>query len=119
MKKIMKLIDTTNDNIIGDKIEIAESFWSKTVGLLNRKKLKKDEGLLLKKTRSIHSIGMKFNFDAIYLDKDFKIVEIHHNIKPNKVLPIVFNAKHTLEVAANTAKELGLKKGNFLKIDKD
>jgi len=49
---------------------------SRNLGLMFRKKLEKDKGLLLRLNSAyIHSFFVFFNFHAIFLDRDFRIIE--------------------------------------------
>jgi len=108
----MKLLK--NDIIIAQNIQKADSFVKKTVGLLNRNGLSFDEGLILEKCNSIHSFGMKFDFDAIYLDNDNKVVKLIENIKPNRLMPIVFKAQKVLETTAGFIQKNDIQIGNKL-----
>jgi len=108
----MKLVK--NDNIIATEVTKAVGFVQRTVGLLNKTNLSFDEGLFFENCNSIHSFGMKFDFDAIYLDNDNKVVCLIENIKPNKVLPVIFKGKNILETASGSVKNNNIKIGDQL-----
>lgn len=101
-----------NDIIIAQNIQKADSFIKRTVGLLNKKSLTLEEGLLFEKCNSIHSFGMKFDFDAIYLDNDNKVVGLIENIKPNRIMPIVFKAKKVLETTSGFVQKHNIQIGD-------
>ena len=90
---------------------IADTFYTRLVGLLRDKQLEYGDGLWIKPCNSIHSIGMKFDFDAVFLDKNLRVVHLVHEMKPTRISKIVFAAKSVLEVPAGhihqTATELG------------
>lgn len=104
----MKAIIKNQNKIIVDRVKIADNPISRTIGLLNKKNLGKGEGLLLKPCNGVHSFFMRFNFDAIYLNKDNSIIFLEENIKPNRILPILKNAKTVLELPANTISEFNI-----------
>jgi len=110
----MKVINLSNNYIIGDQIHIADNPLKKMVGLLSRKNLDYGEGLLIKNTNSIHSIGMRFNFDAVYLDKEYNVVKTIEKIKPWRIMPVVFNAKHVLELPAGMVEKAQIRVNNRL-----
>ena len=51
-------------------------------GLLFREPLDEDEGLIIKKCSAIHTIGMKYPIDVIFLSEDFCIKRIFMNVRP-------------------------------------
>jgi len=68
----------------------------RNIGLMFRRKLKKDEGLLLRLNSAyIHSFFVFFNFQAIFLDRDFRVVE-EFTMKPFRIKKI--NAEWVLEL---------------------
>lgn len=68
----------------------------RNIGLMFRRRLKKDEGLLLRLSSAyIHSFFVFFNFHAIFLDKDFKVVE-EFIMKPFRITKV--DAEWVLEL---------------------
>ena len=63
-----------NDTLLSGNIKSAESFKTKLIGLLKKKSLDKNEGLLLTNCSGIHCFFMKFTIDAVYLSKDMKVI---------------------------------------------
>lgn len=107
-----------NDEIICENILFANTPIKRLIGLLGRNEFNDIDGLLLSPCAQIHSLGMKFNFDAIYLDKNYKIIAIFENIKKNRILPYKYTAKYVLELPLNTIKNNKLELGDVLKIIK-
>jgi uncharacterized membrane protein (UPF0127 family) len=44
------------------------------IGLLNRKALAQGEGLLLDRCYGIHTFGMRFPIDVVFLDKELRVM---------------------------------------------
>ena len=90
---------------------IADTFLTRLFGLLRERSLEYGDGLWIMPCNSIHSIGMKFKFDAIFLDKDLRVVHLVPEMKPGRISRMVLAAKSVLEVPAghifHTATELG------------
>jgi uncharacterized membrane protein (UPF0127 family) len=108
----MKFINKKNQKIIADNIKIADNFFTRTAGLLGKTGLQYGEGLWIKPCNSIHSIGMKFEFDAVFLDKNLKIVYLLENMKPYRLSSIIFKAFSVLELSAGKIKEINLEIGD-------
>jgi len=100
------------------------AFWANTVisrmiGLLNRKSFGDVDGLLLSPCSQIHSFGMKFNFDAVYMDKDYKIVALYENVGKNKILPYNVAVKNVLELPEGSISGKKLELNDVLKISQE
>lgn len=110
----MKVINQSNEKVLATNVNIADNFKTRGVGLLNHESLSEGEALLIKPCRSIHSFGMKFRFDAVFIDKENKVVHIIENMNKLRVSPIVFSACSVLELEAFACENAELKKGDIL-----
>lgn len=99
-----------NNKLLINDVELAETFVSKLVGLLNRKYII-DEGLLLKKCSSIHCFFMKFTIDAIYLSSEMVVLE-KETILPWRIGKFVKNTANVLELPEG--KSIDVKIGDLL-----
>jgi uncharacterized membrane protein (UPF0127 family) len=97
-------------------VEIANSFVSRGLGLIGRKDFGDRNGLLLKNTGAIHTFFVRFPIDVAFLDKDFKVLKIVENLKSFRLSPIVWKAKHTLELPQGSIKQHSLKVGSQIDI---
>jgi len=98
----MKVINTSNQKTVADNVKVANNSISRFIGLLNRSHLEEGEGLLIIPCNSIHSFFMRFNFDAVFLDKSNKVKFLIKNMTPCKVSPVIFSAHSVLELPAGT-----------------
>ena len=99
------------------KIKIANTFSSRFFGLMGKKNLPENCGLLLAPCKSIHMLFMRFSIDAIYIDKNFVIKKIVKNLKTWIGVSICLNAWGVVEMTAGEAERLNLKVGKTLKVD--
>lgn len=86
-----------NDTLILGNVKTAKTFMSRLKGLLGRKNIDEDEGLLLKNCSSIHCIFMKFTIDAVYLSRDMEVL-YKETIKPGKIGKLVKGTCNILEM---------------------
>lgn len=70
---------------------------SKFLGLMGKKSLDPDSGLLLKNCGSIHCFFMRFTIDVIYLSSAYEVLYTE-TVKPWRLGRIVRHTKHTLEL---------------------
>lgn len=99
------------------KIKIANNFFERLIGLIGKKNLQSNTGLLIAPCNSIHMFFMKFSIDAIYIDKNFVIKKIVRNLKTWTGISICLSAWGVVEVAAGEAERLNLKVGEKLEVE--
>lgn len=98
----MKVINTTKNTILADEAKMADAFFARLIGLLNRKSLNKGEALILATSNSIHSFFMRFTIDVIFLDKTGKVIAILPSFKPFRLSRTYFNSRTVIELPENT-----------------
>jgi len=99
---------------LGDRIQRADTFWSRWRGLRGRKSLSPGEGLLLVPCSGIHTLGMKISIDAIFLDAQGKVLKTVSCLKPNRLAGPVKSARMVLELPAGTIEQTATKEGDLL-----
>lgn len=108
----MKTYTVTRDSgPVADRVALADNFFTRFRGLMLRKALAPDEGLLLKNCSAIHCCFMRFPIDVVYLNGDMQVVAVE-TVKPWRLGGIHPGAKHVLELEAGSA--VGLVPGTLL-----
>ncbi len=113
MKKISII---KNNNIITENAELADSFFSRFMGLMFRKSIADDYALYIKPCNQIHMLNMRFAIDVIYLSESGSVVRIDENIQPGKICKPVRGAKSVIEMNSFAASDLGICRGDVLEI---
>ena len=103
-------------NIPPLRIEEADTFWKRFLGLMGRRRLPRGQGLLLSPCSSVHMCFMRFSIDVLYLDEEYRILKIARNLLPWIGMSICPGAKSALELAAGEAERMGLQVGMRLKV---
>ncbi len=80
-------------------VEVPQTRRERARGLLGRSGLEPNEGLLLERTRSVHTFGMRFPIDAVLLDRDERVIDVVR-LPPNRVLLPRRRVRAVIEVAA-------------------
>ncbi|MDO4701571.1 MAG: DUF192 domain-containing protein [Erysipelotrichaceae bacterium] len=78
-------------------IYFATGFFSKLKGLMFKKTLNTEEGILFKNVNKIHTCFMHFSIDVVYLSKDYEVIYVE-TVAPWKIGSSVKGAKHVLEL---------------------
>ncbi|MGE4234488.1 MAG: DUF192 domain-containing protein [Bacteriovoracia bacterium] len=100
----MKITRKTDQLLISENCETADTFFSRFRGLMGRDSA--GGGLLLQSCNSIHTFFMKIPIDVIYLDKDLKVLKVVHSMKPWRVDFPVFGADSVLELESGRGREI-------------
>lgn len=111
----MKMLKVYKDNeLIIDEVENANRFFRRFMGLMYRKSMAENHGLLLTPCNDIHTFGMRFDIDTIALDKNDVILFIDKAVPPNKVRKKVKGGYKVLELNSGMADKLNLNVGDML-----
>ena len=71
-------------------------------------------GLLLTRSASIHSFFMRFRFDAIFIDRECRVVKVVNAMRPWRAALGGKGAKDTLELPAGVAERTQTVPGDVL-----
>ena len=117
--KTIQMRNQTRDNVVCARCQLADNLWTRGKGLLGRKALDPDEGILLVPGSSIHMFGMKFAIDVIYLTRDDMVTDFVADIGPGKAHVAKDQSGQgkphsALEVAAGTIARVGVEIGDQL-----
>lgn len=98
----MPVINLTRNTWLATKVRKADSFLTRLLGLLKRRKMGPEEALWLVPSKGIHTIGMKFPIDVIFLDKDNRVVDLVRALVPYRATRIHLNSHSVLELPRGT-----------------
>lgn len=94
------------DRCLVEQVWHAANPWTRLRGLLGRPPLGQGEGLLIEPCASVHTFGMRYSIDLVFLDKDDHIVDMHEDVAPWRTRKARTRARKTLELPAGTLASL-------------
>ena len=106
----------TKQTFLARRLKVADSVLSRLVGLLGRRRLEPDSGLWIFPSRGIHTLGMLFAIDVVFLDRDMKVVALRERVRPFSMTGLYLNAESVLELPSQTISKSGTEVGDELKI---
>jgi uncharacterized protein len=71
--------------VLGLEIPVAESRHSRLLGLALLSRERAGAGLLIPGCRSVHTFGMRFPLDLIFLDRWGHVVELHRGVPSRRL----------------------------------
>lgn len=99
---------------MAERARIADTMLARMKGLLFSDGLGADEGLWIEPCNSIHTFGMRFTIDAVFLDRGGKVVKIVPRMKPWKMTWIAAGARGVLELPEGQIERTGTRVGDEL-----
>ena len=94
-------------------LEVADSRRDRARGLLGREGF--DGALLLERTRSVHSLGMRFPIDVAFCDDDLLVLKTLR-LRPHRATLPVWRARRVLEAEAGSFAHWSLCRGDQLEV---
>ena len=111
------IINKTKNKVIAKEIILCNTAWSSMRGLMFRKKLEKQQCLLIDLHKdcnaAIHMVFVNFPIDVIWLNSKKKVVDFSINLKPYTLYksPKKF-ARYILELPSGTISKMNLSIGD-------
>jgi uncharacterized protein len=99
--------------VVCERCEIADGFFSRARGLLGRSKLARGQGMLIRPTWSVHTAFMRFTIDAVFLDTELTVLKVKEQLRPWRAAARL-GAHSVLELAAGEGERLRIEVGDRL-----
>lgn len=88
----------TRESFLALNLIPADTHLSRLKGLLGTIRLKSDEGIWISPSQGIHTIGLRFAIDLIYLDTDYRVIETMESFGTFRIGPLRMNCASVLEL---------------------
>ncbi|MCW3041209.1 MAG: hypothetical protein JWM31_3114 [Solirubrobacterales bacterium] len=109
------VVRTADGATLCPRCELADTPWRRLRGLLGRE-LPADEGLLIRPSSSVHMFFMGFAIDAVFLDREQRVVRIAAGLAPWRMASCR-GARAVLELPAGACARAGVREGDVLRTD--
>jgi uncharacterized membrane protein (UPF0127 family) len=114
--KVLYAFNVSRQSFISLGVTVADTPIARLRGLLGRMKLRSDEGIWVVPSRGIHTIGLMFPVDVIYLDSAHRVVHLIENLGPFRIAPLRFQCASVLELPAGAIFGSGTQVGDQLRL---
>jgi uncharacterized membrane protein (UPF0127 family) len=98
MKRTLCVFNRNREAFLGLRVARADTLIMRLKGLLGRVRLKPDDGIWLTPSCGIHTIGMLFAIDVIYLDAANRVIHLIEHMGPFRISPIRIKCAGILEL---------------------
>ena len=116
MKKPLYAFNITRQSFLSLGLAAADTPWARLRGLLGRIRLRSDEGLWVVPSQGIHTIGLLFPIDVVYLDSQMRVIHLVEHLGPLRIAPLRRHGASVLELPPLTINGSGTHVGDQLLI---
>jgi uncharacterized membrane protein (UPF0127 family) len=102
---------------VAEAADVADSSAKRRTGLLKHDKLEPGSGLWIAPCEAVHSFGMRFAIDLVYLDKKKKVRKVRREMIPRR-LSACLTAHSVLELPVGTIDASRTEPGDQLAFEK-
>jgi uncharacterized protein len=101
--------------VVCERCIVADSPLPRMRGLLGRRNLGSDEGVLLRPAGSIHTFFMRFPIDVVFLDRDGRVLRVAESVRPWRTAA-ARGARAVLELRAGESGRRRVAVGDVLEV---
>jgi uncharacterized membrane protein (UPF0127 family) len=113
----LRVTNQSRGQVLADRADIADTSAKRRTGLLKHTGLEPGEGLWIAPCEGVHTFGMKFAIDVLFLNKKKKILKVRPNMVRRR-MALSLRAHSVLELPAGTIEATGTAKGDQLEFEK-
>lgn len=117
-KHAVYVYNKTRETFVATEAVIADSYLSRLVGLLGKTErwAQLGKGLWIVPSRGVHTIGMLFPIDLIFLSKQKEVVHLEEHVRPFRISKVSLKAASVLELPPHTIYHSRTEVGDQLEI---
>lgn len=108
----MWIIDVTKGCVVARRGRKAAGLFDRMKGLIGMKKFENGEALWITPCQGIHTVGMRFAIDALYLDETNTVTSVVERMPVNQFGRVDWKAHSVIELPSGTANLLGVSAGD-------
>ena len=111
---MMYLKNVTRDTTVGTRIALANTSFSRLIGLLGKRRLEAGGGLLIQPSMSVHTVGMLFAIDVVALDARLRVLKLWPKLPPFRITGVSWKIASMLELPPGKIQECRMVVGDQL-----
>jgi uncharacterized protein len=101
--RYVRVVNRTTGSVLAERAAVADTVWSRFIGLQGKPPLPRGAGLVLLPCESIHMLFVRFPIDAVFAGRDGRVVRVARALRPWTGAAIVPSALYCVELPAGSA----------------
>jgi uncharacterized protein len=106
----------TRGATLASDVQLADTPRARRIGLLKRDTFNPGQGLWIFPTQAIHTFGMRFPIDVVFIDRQLRVKRIYHGLAPFRLTSLVWSAQSVLELPSGSLAGTNTSVGDELQI---
>lgn len=111
----VRIVNQTRQRVLAESADVADDSRKRRTGLLKHTSLEPGQGLWIVPSEGVHSFGMKFTIDVLFLDKKRRVRKMRASMVPRRIA-LCLMAHSVLELPEGTIADTGTQVGDQLEI---
>ncbi len=112
----VRVSNVTRQTLLASNVVVANKGATRRRGLLGRERLSPGEGLWIVPCEAVHTFGMQFPIDLVYLDRSHRIIKVRNDVPPRR-LSVCLSAHSVIELASGTIRDTQTRPGDSLSLE--
>jgi uncharacterized protein len=96
------VFNKTRESFLSLNVTAADTHLTRLKGLLGKIRLKADEGIWVIPSQGVHTIGVPFAIDLVYLDSDHRVINLIESFGSFRIGPVNRHCASVLELPTRT-----------------
>jgi uncharacterized protein len=113
----LRIRNRSKGTVLAERADIADTSEKRRTGLLKHEKLGPGEGLWIAPCEAVHTIGMKFPIDVLFLDKKRRVLKVRNEMHRWR-MAMCLRGHSVLELPSGTAAAMQTVRGDELEFEK-
>jgi uncharacterized membrane protein (UPF0127 family) len=111
-------LNQTRGAYLATALALADTHWTRLRGLLGTAAddFRNGCGIWIVPCRGVHTLGMGFPIDVVYLDRGMTVIHTEIGLRPWRFAPVRMEAASVLELPCGTVSETGTVVGDKIEI---
>ena len=113
-----QLLNRSKQTVLASEAELADTSWTRMRGLLGRRpdEFTSGKGLWIVPSQGVHTVGMSFPIDVLYLDSRRRVIHVCRQLAPFRIAALKMRARSVVELPAGTLAQTLTEVGDVLEI---
>ena len=113
----VRAVNRTRDAALGE-VRVADTSLTRAVGLLGERALAPGDGLAIAPSQGVHTFGMFFPIDVVFLDGDWRVIAFRRAMRPFRLTRLYWRSSVVLELPAGTIVQTQTAVGDVVDFEK-
>jgi len=114
------IYNKTRQTFVATEVTVADSYVRRLVGLLGktRRWAQNGKALWIVPSQGVHTIGMLFPIDLIYLSKEKQVIHVEEFVRPFRISKVSLKTRSVIELPPHTIYRTGTQVGDQIEISR-